>query len=468
VPVDGCVLGGVFGTLDGDERGLEILPAYGNDEEALALSVDEGDPAAPVVLVARDPDAPGQRWWRRQVGDSFQLVHQATGKVARYTGQGSPVQLAAVGPEDPAGRWRSTTENGLVRLRPVSDPMGGLTPRDGWVAGTPVVGTNAMLGQGTMFTLTGGDRRLSSLGLWLAPGGSYVGSRARRPLAASVDPVPVAMTQNYLGFRWHFRSEHERASWLAEHDLTEGEDTDVWTRVGLPTGGLFAEAVLGESNSAERLDLTRFWDWQDSPIPFGPGAIAPPSTGTRAAAMDLTPPDVGASAAVLPAVQAAPDPASTAALVSALTARDLISPQMTVGSASPSKAGAVLNAAMDLDAKRVALATELAKAKAEKEKAEKEKAGTEKAGTGKAGTTDSTATEGHGERPEGQGERPEGQGERPEGRGELPEGETTGTGTWAVLPDTADTAVATELRAVLTMIGGRAVSPEEEERKHGD
>ena len=36
----------------------------------------------------------------------------------------------------------------------------------------------------------------------------------------------------------------------------------------MPTGGFFAEAVLGRFNSAEKLDLSRFWNWQDSPIPL--------------------------------------------------------------------------------------------------------------------------------------------------------------------------------------------------------
>jgi hypothetical protein len=36
----------------------------------------------------------------------------------------------------------------------------------------------------------------------------------------------------------------------------------------------FAEAVLGRFNSAEKLDITRFWNWQDSPIPIQPSDSA--------------------------------------------------------------------------------------------------------------------------------------------------------------------------------------------------
>ncbi|MFK7830920.1 MAG: hypothetical protein AB8B57_14170 [Congregibacter sp.] len=45
--------------------------------------------------------------------------------------------------------------------------------------------------------------------------------------------------------------------------------------VFLPGQGLFAEAVLGLSNSAEYINLRRYWNWQDSPIPNPAPGIAP-------------------------------------------------------------------------------------------------------------------------------------------------------------------------------------------------
>ncbi len=44
--------------------------------------------------------------------------------------------------------------------------------------------------------------------------------------------------------------------------------------VALPTRGVLGEAVLGHCASAERIDLTRFWNWQDSPSDTAP-AISP-------------------------------------------------------------------------------------------------------------------------------------------------------------------------------------------------
>ena len=39
-----------------------------------------------------------------------------------------------------------------------------------------------------------------------------------------------------------------------------------YTMVPLSTRGMVGEAVLGSSNASEKIDLTRFWNWQDSPI----------------------------------------------------------------------------------------------------------------------------------------------------------------------------------------------------------
>ena len=38
------------------------------------------------------------------------------------------------------------------------------------------------------------------------------------------------------------------------------------TTISLPTEGMIGEAVLGETNVSEEIDLTRFWNWKDSPI----------------------------------------------------------------------------------------------------------------------------------------------------------------------------------------------------------
>ena len=46
------------------------------------------------------------------------------------------------------------------------------------------------------------------------------------------------------------------------------------SHVSLPTHGVLGEAMLGHCSSGEKIDLTRFWNWQDSPTESAP-AIAP-------------------------------------------------------------------------------------------------------------------------------------------------------------------------------------------------
>ena len=104
------------------------------------------------------------------------------------------------------------------------------------------------------------------------------------PLAQLVDQQPVAVTSNFLVFKMNMPATGDAPDPLLKDDFA------VWqtflTRTGLdrpvprseivplPSGGVFGEAVLGRSNSAERLDPTRFWNWQDSPIPLEPPEIA--------------------------------------------------------------------------------------------------------------------------------------------------------------------------------------------------
>jgi hypothetical protein len=55
-------------------------------------------------------------------------------------------------------------------------------------------------------------------------------------------------------------------------------------RISIPTKGIYAEAVMGKCNSCEEKDESRFWRWEESPIPDSPNTqILPISTNTRRA-----------------------------------------------------------------------------------------------------------------------------------------------------------------------------------------
>lgn len=62
--------------------------------------------------------------------------------------------------------------------------------------------------------------------------------------------------------------------------------------ISLPTHGVLGEAVLGCCPSAEKIDLTRFWNWQDAPSDSAP-TIAPVSlpTGSPSLTAGLTAPN---------------------------------------------------------------------------------------------------------------------------------------------------------------------------------
>ncbi|WP_245204351.1 hypothetical protein [Kitasatospora sp. RG8] len=140
-------------------------------------------------------------------------------------------------------------------------------------------------------------------------------------LGTLLDPKPIAATGNYLGFRWNFSSEQERDAWTKTRqagDATFG--TPVTNTIAIATKGVFAEAVLGRANSAEKIDLTRFWNWKDSPIQITPADIAPVATGTRAQNLDTTVAALGASEAKFTPPAAMPDPAGLQAVQAIATA----------------------------------------------------------------------------------------------------------------------------------------------------
>lgn len=125
-----------------------------------------------------------------------------------------------------------------------------------------------------------------------------------QPLGGLVDPEPVGVFGNYVAFRWHFDDDAEATGFVSE--FVRDENEPIVARVVLPSEGVFAEAVLGQSNAAEKIDVTRFWDWNASPIPILPPGIAPVDAGSRA--RDIAMPDgkLEASIAALPALQALP------------------------------------------------------------------------------------------------------------------------------------------------------------------
>lgn len=144
-----------------------------------------------------------------------------------------------------------------------------------------------------------------------------------KPLVDQVEPNPLAMTGNYLVLRAPIEESEasgiDGVTWgelLSDRSLNLAQRDD--RLVPIPTGGVFAEAVLGRSNSAEKLDITRFWNWQDSPIPLQPPEIAPVATGSRGAAEDLRAGQLGAPVLNVLTPASLPEPAGLTAAMTAL------------------------------------------------------------------------------------------------------------------------------------------------------
>ena len=89
--------------------------------------------------------------------------------------------------------------------------------------------------------------------------------------------------------------------------------------ITLPTRGLFAEAKLGHCNASEEIDNTRFWDWQQSPIPHMAPDIAAIQAGQHLLKdMNLQSTPFPQSMVNIVNPPAAPDPTGLAAAMNVL------------------------------------------------------------------------------------------------------------------------------------------------------
>ncbi|AOW13004.1 hypothetical protein LPB72_18735 [Hydrogenophaga crassostreae] len=138
-----------------------------------------------------------------------------------------------------------------------------------------------------------------------------------RPIVDQIDRKPAAISGQYLVFTYHNHAK-DWDKWLAAHGLDE--PASKIEMVPMPTGGVFAEAVQGRANSAEKLDLTRFWNWQDSPIPLNAPEIAAIAAGSRVQGSDLRPGQMDAPIVANQTPQALPNPTGLQVAQNVMTA----------------------------------------------------------------------------------------------------------------------------------------------------
>lgn len=126
-------------------------------------------------------------------------------------------------------------------------------------------------------------------------------------LAEHVDPIPLEVFGHYVAYPLAKQplqitdqarivelaaslnsSDPARQQWAQEKlaSLTEAERADVMKNIALassrserlitlPTRGVFAEGKLGHCNISEEIDNTRFWKWEEHPIPIEAPGINP-------------------------------------------------------------------------------------------------------------------------------------------------------------------------------------------------
>jgi hypothetical protein len=95
-------------------------------------------------------------------------------------------------------------------------------------------------------------------------------------------------------------------------------------RISIPTRGVHAEAIMGECNSCEIIDNTRFWDWLSEPTGDEPPDILETSTSSRRQEpADTTPSDFPAPVVAIQNTPAAPAPTSMSAITGLLSQNEL-------------------------------------------------------------------------------------------------------------------------------------------------
>jgi hypothetical protein len=137
-------------------------------------------------------------------------------------------------------------------------------------------------------------------------------------LREAIDPVPLAVSGNYVAFPFRDGTSDSNG---------EGSDLLAELRprtsiVSMPSRGLFAETHLSHCGACEERDVTRFWDWSESPCPEPP-EIQGVTPGPRGQTASPQSPSLPAPIVQLMNAPEAPDPVGLAAALGLLGKSDV-------------------------------------------------------------------------------------------------------------------------------------------------
>ena len=132
-------------------------------------------------------------------------------------------------------------------------------------------------------------------------------------MADHVDSTPLETFGSYIAYP--FLDANDQLAELDLKDLKKSAEK----LITLPTRGVFAEGKLGHCNISEEIDNTRFWKWEEHPIPFEAPGINPATPITpQPQKTDVTPTAFPASLVNIVNPSAAPDPTGLAAALTVL------------------------------------------------------------------------------------------------------------------------------------------------------
>jgi hypothetical protein len=148
-----------------------------------------------------------------------------------------------------------------------------------------------------------------------------------QPLVGLIEPKPVGVMGEYVAFPANI------PSILLEQIKKLPPETEI-RFASLPTRGVFAEAKLGQCNSCEVKDVTRFWDWSKSPCPCSAPDITNIQPGSRAQGVDTRPSPLTSPVLNIVNPPSAPDPTGMAAGLNLLGTAEIFRDMSTKGEVS--------------------------------------------------------------------------------------------------------------------------------------
>ncbi|KAL8911710.1 MAG: hypothetical protein Q9171_003162 [Xanthocarpia ochracea] len=142
-----------------------------------------------------------------------------------------------------------------------------------------------------------------------------------KSLLTEVSPIPIDVLGSKIAFPRLDTEKNKSAIASLYSKLPKGEQR----LLSLPARGLFAEAKLGHCNVAEEIDETRFWRWDEHPLPNTAPEIAPVQVvlPKNKPIEGLEPSKFPAPVINIQQPQALPEPTGAAAALKAITTPDV-------------------------------------------------------------------------------------------------------------------------------------------------